>query len=204
MASRKRPRQERSKATVAAIVEATGQVFGEHGYRRTTTTQVAACAGVSVGSLYQYFPDKRALVAAFFERRLEQDVELMQNVAARARLGSAIEVVRVTTEEMVELYRRDRELYQSVVDILPWMEQTREVQDGLARAHEAAVTMLRAHPELLGGRDAELVALVALQSVRGSLFRIVQMAPEKLDDPDLPRILVGGVLGFLGLPADAR
>src|SRR3954447_10769421 len=61
---RKSPRQDRSRATVDAILEAAARVLVKQGFERTTTNRVAEAAGVSVGSLYQYFPSQEALVAA--------------------------------------------------------------------------------------------------------------------------------------------
>ena len=201
---KKKPRQARAKATVDAIVEATGEVFARSGFKKTTTAGVAERAGVSVGSLYQYFPDKQALIGAFFERRLAEDFELMERIAARAADASPVTLLRIVTEEMVALYRRDRALYVSVAEILPLAEQTPELRDGLARGVAMAAAHLRLHPDLHGDRDPDLLALVILHSLRSALFRIVAHAPEKLDDPHLAEILVGGTLGFLGLPPDAR
>ena len=61
---RKRPTQRRSQATVSAMLEASIQVLVAVGYHRLTTTRVAERAGVSVGTLYQYFPNKQALMVA--------------------------------------------------------------------------------------------------------------------------------------------
>jgi len=65
---RKRPRQARSQATLEAIVEATARILSEDGERALTTNRIAERAGVSVGSLYQYFPDRKAIVRALLER----------------------------------------------------------------------------------------------------------------------------------------
>ena len=67
---RKRPRQQRSQATWAAILDAATQLFQRLGYAGTTTNRVAELAGVSIGSLYQYFPDKDALLLALAERHI--------------------------------------------------------------------------------------------------------------------------------------
>jgi AcrR family transcriptional regulator len=75
---RKQPVQARSEATVSAIFEATIQVLLSVGYRRATTTRVAERAGVSIGTLYQYFPNRRALVAAVIECHLEETASLVE------------------------------------------------------------------------------------------------------------------------------
>lgn len=200
----KAPRQARSKATVEAIVEATGQVFERGGYRRTTAAKVAERAGVSVGSLYQYFPDKEAMIRAFFERRLAEDIELMQAVAVRAVGASPVALLRIAVEEMVTLYRKDRALYVGVAEMLPIAEQTPEVREGLERAVAMTLMHLRMHPELARGRDPELLAMLYVHTLRAGLFKIIALAPEKLDDPHLTEMLTGAALGLIGLPPDAR
>lgn len=69
---RKHPRQERSKHTVDIILKATESVLLEHGWPGASTNRVADRAGVSIGSLYQYFPNKRALVTAVAAKHLRR------------------------------------------------------------------------------------------------------------------------------------
>lgn len=68
LAMKKRPAQGRSQATVVAVIEATAQLLAEEGYARLTTNHIAERAGVSIGSLYQYFPGKEAIVAQVAEK----------------------------------------------------------------------------------------------------------------------------------------
>ncbi len=75
---RKRPVQARSEATVHAIFEASIQVLLSVGYRKLTTSRVAERAGVSVGTLYQYFPNRQSLIGAVLERYPAGDVRLDQ------------------------------------------------------------------------------------------------------------------------------
>jgi AcrR family transcriptional regulator len=81
--ARKTPRQARSSATVAAIHEATFQVLLADGIGRLTTTRVAERAGVSVGTMYQYFPHKQALLYAVLEQYLEYVVVAVEEACMR-------------------------------------------------------------------------------------------------------------------------
>src|SRR4030088_2670530 len=75
---RKSPVQARSAASVDAILEATIQVLLAAGKERLTTTKVAARAGVAVGTLYQYFPNKSALLQAALKRHLDEVTEAVE------------------------------------------------------------------------------------------------------------------------------
>lgn len=193
---RRAPKQARSKATVEAIVEATGQVLARDG-TGATATGVAERAGVSVGSLYQYFPSKEALIEHFLSRRLEQDMAVAQRLAAKAKELAPLELLREAVAEMVGVIREDRELYATVAEVLPLIEQTPEIRQGLDRIVALGAVMLGQHPSWLAGRDPELVSMVVFHSLRGALFRIVATTPEKLDDPQLVDLLFGGARGFL-------
>lgn len=74
---RKLPKQKRSQATVSAIVEAATQVLGEKGWRYFTTNEVAEFAGVSIGSLYQYFPNKLVLVEAIRKKHFSDVISVL-------------------------------------------------------------------------------------------------------------------------------
>lgn len=74
----------RSRQTVERILDAAAHIFGELGYRAATTNDIAATAGISIGSLYQYFPNKDALLVALADRHLEQMATMLDPVLADA------------------------------------------------------------------------------------------------------------------------
>src|SRR5439155_25257373 len=74
---RKNASQERSRATVDALIEATARILVREGFDKASTNRIAEVAGVSVGSLYQYYPGKEALVAAVIDRHQQK---IMQTV----------------------------------------------------------------------------------------------------------------------------
>lgn len=79
---RKPPSQARSRATVDAIVEAAARILSNRGWSAFTTNAVADEAGISIGSLYQYFPDKIAIVAAVRDRHLADSLAAVRYAAA--------------------------------------------------------------------------------------------------------------------------
>ena len=82
--SRRTPRQQRSRELVARALDAADRLLGEEGADALTTTRIAREAGVSVGSLYQYFPDTGAIAAALAERHMDAFEALMDETVARA------------------------------------------------------------------------------------------------------------------------
>src|SRR5260221_954827 len=80
---RKEASQDRSRATVDALLAATARVLVRDGYDRASTNKVAEAAGVSIGSLYQYFPSKEALVAAVIERHTRGMMDLVRTSLRR-------------------------------------------------------------------------------------------------------------------------
>jgi AcrR family transcriptional regulator len=91
---RKTPIQARSTVTVEAISEATIQVLLSHGIERLTTTRVAARAGVSVGTLYQYYPHKQALLFAVVENHLNRVAARVEAACESARHKPLAEMIK--------------------------------------------------------------------------------------------------------------
>lgn len=93
---RRLPVQQRSKETVNAVLTAAAQVFEERGYTGGTTNRIAEAAGVSIGTLYQYFPSKEALAVALLERHIDETQRQMREwvghmLAERHTLHGALE-----------------------------------------------------------------------------------------------------------------
>jgi len=80
ISSRKQPQQVRSTELVAAILQAAAQVLSEEGATRFTTARVAEKAGVSVGSVYQYFPNKTSILFQLQADEWKQTTEMLRNI----------------------------------------------------------------------------------------------------------------------------
>ena len=118
---RKTPLQARSTITVEAISEATIQVLLSHGADRLTTTRVAQRAGVSVGTLYQYYPNKQSLLFAVLENHLTRVMATLEAACQRACNKPLAEMIREMVEAFVDA-KMDRAdisvaLYQVAADV---------------------------------------------------------------------------------------
>ena len=104
---RKSPVQARSAASVDAILEATIQVLLQVGKERLTTTKVALRAGVSVGTLYQYFPNKSSLLKAALKRHMDEVTEAVELVCHQKRGHSLEQMVTALVTTFLEAKLRD-------------------------------------------------------------------------------------------------
>src|SRR3954468_21993062 len=103
---RRVPRQARSRARLQRMLDAADALLATEGAAALTTTRVAEAAGVSVGSLYQYLPDKGAIVEALARRYLAEFEEVMDKVVERAASESWDDPVGVLIDTFAEHYRR--------------------------------------------------------------------------------------------------
>lgn len=107
---RKRPMQQRSRELVERILDAAARIFDAAGYHDTTTNHVADEAGVSVGSLYQYFPNKDALLVGLADRHLDEVIPAIEALAAqlRAERPDAATLSHTFITAVAELNRSNR------------------------------------------------------------------------------------------------
>jgi AcrR family transcriptional regulator len=128
-APRKQPRQQRSQATVEAILDATARVLCTIGYDRASTNRVALAAGVSVGSLYQYFPSKEALVAALVERHTAQMTLLLKTKLAEVATAPLPVAVRTIIDAMFAAHAVDPKLHKVLIEQVPRIGRLEHVVD---------------------------------------------------------------------------
>jgi len=141
LSPRKAPRQRRSVATVDAIVEAAARILERDGFDGYTTNAVAALAGVSIGSLYQYFPNRDALTAALVER---ESAHLLDDVDRAAALSSCDDVLRALVRAAVAHQMR-RPVLARLIDFeearLPLDARTARVADRIHATLQHALAL---------------------------------------------------------------
>lgn len=116
---RKQPCQARSRHAVAAIVEACRQILRTDGYSAASTRRIAERAGVSIGSLYQYFPSKEAVVVAVAEQAWREMSEISKHAVLCTHGLSPDETIRQVTSELAAFVRADRKLFSVLLTDTP-------------------------------------------------------------------------------------
>jgi AcrR family transcriptional regulator len=111
---RKAPLQQRSRNTVAVLIEAGARVLAQKGWARFTTNQVADIAGVSIGSFYQYFPDKLALAEGIRQRHLD---EVLEALAPCSIQGDAW--VAAWIDGIISVHSKDQPLHRILLEEVP-------------------------------------------------------------------------------------
>lgn len=175
MRPRKRPRQERSRETVAAILEAAARIFAEYGYAAGTTNRIAERAGVSIGSLYEYFPNKDALLVALMEAHIAEGQAILAAAAEEvASAGSPLrEVAERLVRAMIDLHARDRALHRVLFEEVPLPPGVRRQLDTVERKIAANLAdFLRHHPEVRVP-NVDLAAMILVQAIEGLTHRLV-------------------------------
>lgn len=176
---RKAPVQARSAASVDAILDATIQVLLRLGKERLTTTRVALRAGVSVGTLYQYFPNKSALLQAALKRHLDLVTVAVERVC-REQTGKTLQgMASALINTFLEAKMKDGKASVALYSVSSDVDGAKIAQQMGVRANEAIVTMLASARESLA-KDPQLVASMLLSAMAGVSRRLLESrAPEK-------------------------
>lgn len=189
LAPRKAPRQPRSQQTVAALLEAAAQVLESRGMAGFNTNAVAQRAGVSIGSLYQYFPSKEALTLALMQREGERFAAEAQ-MALAAESGSAALRVLIVAAVAQQLRRPE------LARLLDIEEARPELRDAVRKgAFRALLSETLSRPDVPRQPDHDLAVNDVAAVIRG----IVDGAGERgeTDEAGLQRRVEAAVFGYL-------
>ena len=163
---RKPPSQARSRATVDAIVEAAARILSSRGWSAFTTNAVADEAGISIGSLYQYFPDKIAIVAAVRDRHLADSLAAIRN-AAPGEVSLDI-FARRLVNTVVEAHSIHPGLHRVLLDEAPTSEPYRDQNSRFENEYLGLFAKAaRAYLQKRDGDDALISGMVLSDAIDG-------------------------------------
>ncbi|WP_030660057.1 TetR/AcrR family transcriptional regulator [Streptomyces rimosus] len=196
LAPRKQPRQARAEATRQRILAAAAHVFAEYGYAAGTTNRIAERARVSIGSLYQYYPNKDAILVELLIRHLDAGA-----AAAEERLDGQLpdsleETMRLFVRTSIDNHLDDPQLLRVMAEQGP---RTPELLDKVARHHRARVASVQAlferHPQVRVA-DTHVAARLAVATIELLVHQLLA-APDPVDITRFENELVAMLTGYL-------
>ena len=194
--ARKRPSQERSRATVDAVLQASAYILVRRGWRALTTNAIAKRAGVNIASLYQFFPNKEAIVAELERRHVEETRAKMAEVYLSHRGESLESRIRTQIEAVVAAHLVAPQLHRVFAEELPRHRSGLGSEPGLVDAVAELFTRELPHPNLA----AWMIATVTHAAVHHG---VMERAPD-MESGTLVDELVTLLVRYLERPRELR
>lgn len=196
--ARKQPQQARSRATVTAVLDAMIRILDREGPDAATTTRVAEVAGISIGTLYQYFSHRDAILDALQDREFERAMELMQRILGEASTtGLAEDVARKMIRGLLSLHAEAPGLHRVLALEGLRVTPAERVHAFDMRAIGVVRGFLAASPLPIRRKNLDAAAFVVFQSVRASMLARMLESPPGVDDDTLVEELTDMLLRYL-------
>jgi AcrR family transcriptional regulator len=193
---RRKPTQHRARQTVEAILDAVIRILKRQGIAAVTTNRIAETAGVSIGSLYQYFPHKRAIFAALHRRHLDQIDRVIQTTLLDHASSSLDQLVRALVDAMIDVHSHDPELFDLLATQVPHRaDGSTDFSHRLCGAFRLALAARAG--EMKRGRDLDISAFVVTNLVDALSHAVALRRPKGLSLATARREVVRAVLAYL-------
>jgi len=187
---RKHASQERSRATVDALVEATARILVREGFDRASTNRIAEQAGVSVGSLYQYFPSKDALVAAVIDRHREELGRVVRGALAKASAQPIEQAVRTLVAAAIDAHRIDPKLHRVLAEQIPRTGRLEKVETFSRENFTSFSRYLERHRDEVREVDLDLASFICVTTIEALTHSAVLHNPAMLSDDAAVKALI--------------
>lgn len=194
---RKAPSQGRAEATVEAILSAAAHILAGEGWETVNTNRVAAEAGVSIGSLYQYFPGRDAILSELGRRHAFKIIRVTRDALERTKNQPLIGAVREAIRAAIRLHEADPALHRAIEDETPRLGPLDWREAVYAEIQRILCDMFFQRREELGVEDVEFAAFLATTIVESVVHAAMISRPDELRngrvEDELTR-LVGTIL----------
>jgi AcrR family transcriptional regulator len=177
---RKLASQRRSRITVDALLGATARILIKDGYDRASTNRIAHAAGVSIGSLYQYFPSKEALVAAVSECHAHEVLQLMRNALVKVTAHPVKVAARDFVSVAIDAHRVNPRLHRVLTEQVPRIGRLENVEAINQETYALIRGYLESHRDEIDIDDFDLAAFICVTAVDALTHAAVLRRPDIL------------------------
>ena len=193
---RRRPQQRRARETVAAILDAAVRLMKREGLGSLTTNRIAEVAGVSIGSVYQYFPDKSSIFIVLHQRHVDEIDRLIAATLIEHAASPLDTFIRAVMDAMIDAHTTDPELYELLQHEVP--HRADGAQDFSVRLHGAFRLALSSRASELGRvHDLDKAAFIVTHMVDSLAHGAVLRRPRGLSLRAAKEEAVRAVLAYL-------
>jgi len=168
--------------TVEAILEGAAHILERDGVAGYTTNAVAERAGVSIGSLYQYFPSKEALVAAVIDRHNQDVMRVVRAALADVAAQPVEAAVRRLVAVAIQAHRIDPRLHRVLAEQIPRTGRLKDIETFNREAHALFLAYLESHRADIRVRDLELAAFLCASAIEAIAHNAVLHRGEALSE----------------------
>ncbi len=169
----RKPKQSRAKVTRESLIDAATQVLKDQNYDDFNTNRVAERAGVSIGSLYQYFPHKQALIEAIVVRHITLLASTIAAGLAQARTLPIGEAMDALVQATIDVYASDLDLHRVVHEQIPLQQAEGAVSGTLDQLIHWLTELLILHRDEMRAMDHALAANMVVHLIKDSTCRIM-------------------------------
>lgn len=195
--TRKKPSQARSKATVEAILKGSARVFMREGFDGASTNRIAQEAGVGVGSLYQYFPNKESIAAELIERHLGKHLGIMVDTLHEVADRPVSVAVPALVRSIFEAHRHEPELHRVLMEAGSRVGMDRRKREVITQFQHLTRVYLESHRSELSLTDLSLGSYVIVLAV-DAVIREVVLAPPEYDFDEVIEAVAAMCLAHFG------
>ena len=197
---RKQAVQERSRALVDALVEATARILVRDGFDKASTNRIAEVAGVSVGSLYQYFSCKEALVVEAMKRHQQEIMRTVRDDLAEVSALPLEQAIRRIVAAAVKAHSVDPKLHRALAEQIPRVGKLEKQETFSRENYSLFKTFLENHRNELRVDDLELATYVCVTSIEALTHNAVLHHSKIFSNETMERLIDEGtrlVAGYL-------
>lgn len=201
---RRQPSQSRAEATLRAIREACLKILEQEGHKRLTTNRIAEVAGVSIGSLYQYYADKHAIAADLCNELLMGEIGEVRRLDEQT-----LSMVQESLEDTIAFFVREyiarhQRLYRKLKGFYLEMHWNYNFEDYVRRKYPRKLrtvdwlpSALEKHRDSIEMSDSRLAATMVVNALEGTLHATLDHNPELIFQPEFEREMLTLLLSYL-------